>query len=99
MIKCHHTGQEINTINDYLDILSILTSILVEPQVIEYLNKTWKYRNENYDSSDNESDDEDDENKTLVGGYSEDELEAMIFIVKFKNSNSNIKILFLSDRF
>lgn len=77
MIKCHQTGREANVINDYLDIISTLSSHLAEPPVIDYLNKTWKYRNVNHDSSDNESDDEDEnENEKLFSGYSEDELEA-----------------------
>lgn len=55
----------------------MLTSILVEPQVVKYLNKTWKYGSENYDS-DNESDEEEDKDRKLIGGYSDDELEAII---------------------
>lgn len=78
VIKCHQTGREVNVINDYLDILSMLTSRLAEPPVIDYLNKSWRYRNVNYDSSDNESDDNDDEDKKLFCGYSDDELEAII---------------------
>lgn len=61
-----------------MDILSILTSRLAEPPIIDYLNKTWRYRNENYDSSDSESDDDKDDNVKIFCGYSEDELEAMI---------------------
>lgn len=77
MIKCHQTGREVNVINDYLDIISTLSSHLAEPPVIDYLNKTWKYRNVNHDSSDNESDESDEnENEKLFSGYSEDELEA-----------------------
>lgn len=71
-----------NSINDYLDILSTLASNLAEPPVIDYLNKTWRYRNENHDSSDNESDDENEnENEKLFCGYSEDELEAIILFI------------------
>lgn len=77
MIKCPQTGYEVNSINDYMDIISTLASHLAEPPVIDYLNKTWKYRNVNQDSSDNESDDE-DENEKLFCGYSEDDLEAII---------------------
>lgn len=80
MIKCHKTGHEMNTINDYLDILSTLTSHLAEPPVIDYLNKTWRYRNDNHDSSDNESDDE-DENEKVFCGYSEEELEVIIYLL------------------
>ncbi|VVC25277.1 Hypothetical protein CINCED_3A008949 [Cinara cedri] len=76
VIKCHETGREVNAINDYLDILSMLTSILVEPQVVKYLNKTWKYGSENYDS-DSESDEEEDKDRKLIGGYSDDELEIL----------------------
>lgn len=61
-----------------MDILSILTSRLAEPPVIDYLHKTWKYRNENHDSSDNDSDEDEDENENVFSGYSEDELEAII---------------------
>lgn len=80
MIKCHQTGREVNAINEYLDILSVLTSRLAEPPVMDYLNKTWRYRNENHDSSDNDSDEDEDENEHLFCGYSEDELEAMIIL-------------------
>lgn len=78
VIKCHQTGREVNAINDYLDIISMLTSRLAEPPVIDYLNKTWRYRSVNSDSSDNESDEDEDENEKLYCGYSEDELEAII---------------------
>jgi len=70
-----------------MDIISTLASNLAEPPVIDYLNKTWKYRNVNHDGSDNESDDDDDDdddedkNKKLFCGYSEDELEAIILFV------------------
>lgn len=100
VIKCHQTGREVNAINDYLDILSTLTSCLAEPPVIDYLNKTWRYRSSNNDSSDNESDDEnDDENEKLFCGYSDDELEAIILPIILKYINYNIKIHFLLDRF
>lgn len=84
MIKCNQTGQEVNAFSDYLDILSILTSVLVEPQVVDYLNKTWKYKNVNDDSSDHDSDAEEHENEIIIRSYSDDELEAIILIVKHK---------------
>lgn len=94
MIKCHQTGREVNAINDYLDILSTLSSRLVEPPVIDYINKTWRYRNVNHDSSDNdESHEDEEENQKLFCGYSEDELEAMTLFLLLKILNkSNIKI-------
>lgn len=79
VIKCHQTDREVNTINDYLDILSTLTSPLAESPVIDYMNKTWRYRNVNQDSSDNESDD--DDNEKPFCGYSEDELEVIKLII------------------
>lgn len=89
MIKCRQTGHEVNSINDYMDIISTLASHLAEPPVIDYLNKTWKYRNANHDSSDNESDDDDDEdeNEKLFCGYSDDELEVIIIFVIYIYTN------------
>lgn len=77
MIKCRQTGHEVNSINDYMDIISTLASNLAEPPVIDYLNKTWKYINVNHDSSDDESDDDDEK---LFSGYTEDKLEARYFV-------------------
>jgi len=102
VIKCHQTEREVNSINDYLDILSTLTSRLAEPPVIDYLNKTWSYNNVNHDSSDNESDDDDNEDEKLFCGYSDDELEAMILyfillrnnIIKVYFSWTGFKIMF-----
>lgn len=83
MIKCNQTGREVNAFNDYLDILSILTSILVKPQVVDYLNKIWKYTSINYESSDHESDMDEEEN-IITGDYSDSDLEVMILIIKLK---------------
>lgn len=81
MIKCHQTGREVNAINDYLDILSSLSSSLAQPPVIDYLSKTWRYRNENHDSSENDSDEEEESEKSSCG-YSDGELEAItVFII------------------
>jgi len=80
VIKCRQTGHEVNSINDYMDIISTLASHLADTQVIDFLNKTWKYRDVNHDSSDSESDDE-DENEKLFCGYSEDKLEAIIILL------------------
>lgn len=79
VIKCHQTGREVNAINDYMDILSTLTNSLVEPSVIEYLDRMWMCRSGNQkdhtDSSSSSSDDDEKDDET----YSENELEAMIF--------------------
>lgn len=93
MIKCYQTGREVNAINDYLDILSTLTSRLAEPPVIDYISKMWRYRNVNHDSSDNDESDEDEENEKLFCIYSEDELEAMI-LFSLKTLNLILKSFF-----
>lgn len=97
VIKCHKTGHEVNTINDYLDIISTLASHLAEPPIIDYLNKTWKYRNVNHDSSDNESDDEDEnENEKLFSGYSDDELETLKLCSELLNESFRVNRIILS---
>lgn len=99
VIKCHTTGREFNAINDYLDILSILTSRLVEPPVIDYISKTWMYKDLCQDSSDNESDDESNENEKLLRDISEDELEAIILFILFNKLNSYTKMHFYHTDF
>lgn len=78
-MKCQQTGREVNAIHDYLDILSTLTNSLVEPSVIEYLERMWICRSgnqkDNTDSSSDDDDDDEENDKT----YSENELEAIIF--------------------
>lgn len=76
-MKCQQTGREVNSIHDYLDILSTLTNSLVEPSVIEYLERIWICRSGNQkDNSDSSSDDDNEEDDKT---YSENELEAIIF--------------------
>ncbi|XP_050541390.1 ubiquitin-protein ligase E3C isoform X2 [Daktulosphaira vitifoliae] len=74
VIKCLKTGREVNAINNYLDILSSLTSCLAEPPVIDYLNKAWKHSSANQEDS---SEDESDEEEKPFCGYLEHELQIL----------------------
>ncbi|XP_050422907.1 ubiquitin-protein ligase E3C [Adelges cooleyi] len=87
IMKCKTTGREVNAVNDYLDILSSLTSRLAEPPVIEYLNKTWRHRSANQDSSEDESDEE----EKPFSGYLENELEVLKLCSDLLNASFRVQ--------